>query len=506
MRGALIMKKIIVVNNPKNWKFHIPEAEIISAKDYLTQHDFTKEKSLRVFNLCRDYSYQSKGYYVSLLAEARGHKVIPNVKNIRDFKAPAVVKIVSDDIDELIQKSLRHLTGTEFVLSIYFGQNVSPQYLELSQELYRIFQAPLLRAKFIFKQKWFIQSIRPICVDEIPETHKEMVDKFAQEYFEKTRFVSAKSEEYLYDLGILINPDEKEPPSNKQAIHNFIEAAQETGFRVELITKKDYHRVGEFDAIFIRETTNVNHHTYAFARRAQSEGIAVIDDPDSILRCSNKVYLQELMDVGKIPAPKTIIAHSENRHTLAKELGFPMVIKAPDSSFSLGVKKVADKAEMEQVLDEMFEKSDLLIAQEYTPTEFDWRVGILDGRPIYACKYYMAKDHWQIYNWNSADKDEICGMFDTVPIEMVPHGIVKTALRVASMIGNGLYGVDLKEVNGKPMVIEVNDNPSIDAGIEDQVAKKKLYLSIMRSLRHRIEDRLNAAQQKILQHEREVYF
>ena len=54
-----------------------------------------------------------------------------------------------------------------------------------------------------------------------------------------------------------------------------------------------------------------------------STGIAVIDDPDSILRCSNKVYLQELMTVGKIPAPKTIIAHSENRHTLAKELGFP---------------------------------------------------------------------------------------------------------------------------------------------------------------------------------------
>ena len=179
------MKKIIVVNNPKNWKFHIPEADIISAKDYLTPHELTKEKNVRVFNLCRDYSYQSKGYYVSLLAEARGHKVIPNVKSMRDFKAPAVVKIVSDEIDELIQRNLKHLTGTEFVLSIYFGQNVSPQYLELSQELYRIFQAPLLRAKFVFKQKWFIQSIRPICVDEIPENHKDMVDRFAQEYFEK---------------------------------------------------------------------------------------------------------------------------------------------------------------------------------------------------------------------------------------------------------------------------------------------------------------------------------
>ena len=65
------MKKIIVVNTPKNWKFHIPEAEIVSAKDYLTNPEFTTQKNVRVFNLCRDYSYQSKGYYVSLLAEAR---------------------------------------------------------------------------------------------------------------------------------------------------------------------------------------------------------------------------------------------------------------------------------------------------------------------------------------------------------------------------------------------------------------------------------------------------
>ena len=91
-------------------------------------------RNVRVFNLCKDYSYQSKGYYVSLLAEARGHKVIPNVKSIRDFKAPAVVKNITDEIDDLIQRSLKKLTSTEFTLSIYFGQNVSPHYLELSQE------------------------------------------------------------------------------------------------------------------------------------------------------------------------------------------------------------------------------------------------------------------------------------------------------------------------------------------------------------------------------------
>ena len=162
------MKKIIVLSDTKNWRLHVPDIQIVSAKDYLTNPDYSIEKNLRVFNLCNDYSYQSKGYYVSLLAEARGQKVIPSVKSIRDFKAPAVVKIVSDDIENLIQKKLAKLTGTKFVLSIYFGQNVSAQYLELSQELYRIFQAPLLRAKFIYKNKWYIQNIRPISISKIP--------------------------------------------------------------------------------------------------------------------------------------------------------------------------------------------------------------------------------------------------------------------------------------------------------------------------------------------------
>ena len=106
------MKKLIVVNNPKHWKLHVPGIDIISAQDYLISSRYTNERNLRVFNLCRDYSYQSKGYYVSLLAEARGHKVIPGVKNMRDFKAPAVIKHISDEIDNLIQKSLHKLTGT----------------------------------------------------------------------------------------------------------------------------------------------------------------------------------------------------------------------------------------------------------------------------------------------------------------------------------------------------------------------------------------------------------
>ena len=30
------------------------------------------------------------------------------------------------------------------------------------------------------------------------------------------------------------------------------------------------------------------------------------------------------------------------------------------------------------------------------PTDYDWRIGVLDGEPLFACKYKMARGHWQI--------------------------------------------------------------------------------------------------------------
>jgi len=216
----------------------------------------------------------------------------------------------------------------------------------------------------------------------------------------------------------------------------------------------------------------------------------VIDDPVSILRCTNKVYLAELLTKAKVPIPKTMIIHKDNRDQVVQELGLPTVLKKPDSSFSQGVVKVCDEAQLNEELDSMLTMSELIIGQEFMPTDFDWRIGVLDRQPLYACKYYMAKDHWQIYNWKGK-KNNISGNAETVDIGEVPFHVMHTALKAANLIGDGLYGVDLKEINGQAYVIEVNDNPSIDYGYEDQLLKKDLYLSILKSIKRRIEIQKN---------------
>lgn len=479
------MRSIVVVNNPRDWDFDINGVEIVSAKSYLIENTFSEIRNVRVFNLCRSYRYQSTGYYVSLLAEARGHRPIPHITTIQDFKSQTIVRVISDEIDELIQKSFKKLKSNQFTLSVYFGQNVAKQYDYLSKQLYNLFQTPFIRATFIYNKKWSLQYINPISIKDIAENHKPYIVQFAKTFFSKKRFTSTKISRYLYDLAILVNESEIHPPSNKKAIQQFIEAAESLRINTELINKDDYNRIGEFDALFIRETTAVNHYTYKFSRRAYAEGMIVIDDPESILKCTNKVYLAELFAKYKISTPKTLIIHKDNKETIEQMLEVPCVLKKPDSYFSHGVVKVCDKDSLSRELESFLSSSDLVIAQQYTPTEFDWRIGILDRSPLYACKYFMANGHWQIYNWK--DQKNNIGDVEIVPIKNVPDIVLDTAIKAANVVGDGLYGVDLKQINNSVFVIEVNDNPTIDYGIEDDVIKQKLYQKVMQSFLNRLE-------------------
>lgn len=482
------MSTLIVVNNPKNWPLHLPNVKVISARSYLTDPHYYDMKA-QVFNLCRSYRYQSIGYYVSLLAAARGHKPLPSIATIQDMKTLAIVRLVSDELDELIQRSLKPITSDRFVLSIYFGRNMARRYDRLCSHLYKLFQSPLLRAEFRFyDDQWSLHTIHPISAIEIPQEHYPFVIQVAEEFFASRRFHQPRRAIPRYDMAILVNEEETHPPSNERAVKKFVKAARKLGMGVELIERNDYGRISEFDALFIRETTQVNHHTYRFARRAAAEGLVVVDDPNSIEKCSNKVFLTEIMSLHNVPIPKTLIVHRDNKEEIAEKMGLPCIIKRPDSFFSQGVFKAENDEELNRYVDRLLEESELILVQEYLPTDFDWRVGILDRTPLYVCKYYMAQNHWQIMQKKHNGETDY-GEVDTFAVEEAPPVVVKTALRAANLIGDGLYGVDLKQVGDKIYVIEINDNPNIDAGFEDKVLKDELYTKIMKIFLNRIEKR-----------------
>ena len=167
-------------------------------------------------------------------------------------------------------------------------------------------------------------------------------------------------------------------------------------------------------------------------------------------------------------------------------VGAPFILKIPDGSYSIGMKKVSNEEELKTSLELLFEKSAILLAQAFTPTEFDWRVGLLNGVPLYACKYYMAKGHWQIYCHYDSGRSR-CGLVDTIPIYQVPRVVLDTAIKAANLIGKGLYGVDLKMVDDKAYVIEINDNPSIDHELEDAIIGDEMYYRLLNHFEQALE-------------------
>jgi hypothetical protein len=359
-------------------------AEVVAARDYLVSPDWAGRRGLRVYNLCRTYGYQTLGYYVSLLAAARGHRPMPTVETLQDLRLDPVVRIVSGQLEDLIQKSLARLKGRRFELSVYFGRNLAKRYDALARALHEQFPVPLLRASFEkHGSEWRLASVRPIATSDLPESHREFVIEQAEQHFGRRPRSRAKRT-YRYDMAILVDEGAEEAPSDPVALRRFARAARELGIEPTFIDHDDASYVAEFDALFIRETTFVNHPTYRLARRAATEGLVVIDDPVSILRCTNKVFLAELFARKGIPHPKTLVAHDDNVGAIAESVGLPCVLKRPDSAFSQGVVRVETLEELERRAAEFLDDSELVVAQAYTPSEFDWRVGVLGGQALYA--------------------------------------------------------------------------------------------------------------------------
>ncbi len=289
-----------------------------------------------------------------------------------------------------------------------------------------------------------------------------------------------------FRLAILFDPDNPEPPSNPVAMQKFQQAAADVGLQTELISPDDLERVPEFDGLFIRDTTFTNHYSYLFSSRAAEDGLAVIDDPDSILKCNNKALQAKLFERHHIPTPRTLVVHRRNTKKIIPTIGLPCVLKLPDSSFSRGVVKVETEAALQQELKRMFGQSRMIVAQEYLPTAFDWRIGILDREPLFVCQYLMVEGYWQIIK-HEADGSLKEGATIALPLAEAPPAALQLALQAANLIGDGLYGVDIKQIGDHFYVIEINDNPNVDAGNEDGVAGDEIYRRIMVSLHARIE-------------------
>jgi glutathione synthase/RimK-type ligase-like ATP-grasp enzyme/ribosomal protein S18 acetylase RimI-like enzyme len=455
--------------------FDLPKdlpARIMTLRDYLGQSDIVPGRI--VVNLARSYEMLSKGYYASLLAEARGEISLPHASDLLDINWKRIHRQALTEFTPLVRRAFAG-EGKEGSFEIHFGMTSDPCLQIVGALMFERFRCPVLR-------------IYHNAIGDIEEIEAVRADKSDQDLFipNLRKFLShgtappIELKKHAISIAMLVDPDERMPPSDAMALNFFEDAALEIGARITRITKRDLHKLSQFDALFIRETTSLDHHTYRFARKAELEGLCVIDSPDAILKCSNKIYLHERLLRAGVPVPRTLVFDSKELPYIAASESFPMVLKIPDGSFSKGVHLVETPQGLIEKATSLFDHSDLLLLQEFMPTDYDWRVGVLDGQTLFACKYFMAPKHWQIYNHSISNSES--GPSEAIPIHKVPHDILQIAIQASNCIGKGLFGVDIKIGPKGPVVIEVNDNPNIDEGVEDVLEGKELYRKILLGL------------------------
>ncbi|MFN3700750.1 MAG: RimK family protein [Alphaproteobacteria bacterium] len=490
-------KFVIVTDRTKLLDKSISDLQVImTPQDFIAQKNIEKRvnKDTKVINLSGRYDYLSKGYYVSLLAEARGAQCIPNVSNIIALNWKKNYEFSFPELNTLLEKCYDEPFSEPLIrtYTAFFGRHTDPKIEPVARRLFDLFRFPIISFEIKFTQagKWAISKIDTpsfnSLLDQQISLFKQTLGKFTGTAW---RMTSDNKKQERFWIAILHDPQSKDSPSNKAALQKLITVGKKMGLWVELITKHDFSTMLEFDALFIRETTAINNHTYRFAKKAEQEGIPCIDDTKSIIRCCNKVYLHELLVKHKVPVPRTIVLERKSSDESLKNIEFPAVLKIPDGSFSHGMYKIQTFEELVEKSALLFKKSEIILCQEFVPSVFDWRIGVLNNEAIFASKYYMAQGHWQIYNHGAKKKKLQSGEDESVPLEDVPKNVIKTALAATKHIGRGLYGVDLKQLeDGRIVVIEVNDNPNIDAGVEDKILGDELYRKILKHLVYMIED------------------
>src|SRR5256714_256149 len=487
------MKTVIVIDQKQNW-FEIPDATVLTARRYLSEPDVGHQGAVRVLNLCRTGRYQGRGYYVSLVAEARGQRPVADVKTIEDLRSEAYVRALQAEIQPLVQETLHHDESARFQLDIYLGKHSSHQ--ALAEQLFARVRAPLLRALFARAEgSWRLDALQAMGLADIPLQDRAFLLEAVKSFVAESSAAKPQgAKRGRPRLAILWNPDEPQKPSNEEALQRFVKAAPLVGLEAELIGPEALERLPEFDALFNRASP-AEAIIYEFLRRAESLGMPVVDDPDSVLKCGNKVYMQELLNRHRIATPRTLIVHRGNVDEIVPTLGLPCVLKLPDSGFGLDVVKIESEERLRKEAERFFNQSELLIAQEWLPSDFDWRVGVYDRRPLFVAKYFMAPGHWKIIKVEG-EQHPVEGKNVAMTIGEAPEQVINTAVRAANLIGRGLYGADLKQVGDRVYLIEVNINPNIDAGNEDQVLGPALYREVLGVFARRIAETAGGAAQR----------
>src|SRR5688500_12345153 len=171
-----LSRLVIVVEKLSDWGSYYPSDNVVAANDYLKEAiGGDDDERTQVINLCRSYKYLGVGYYVSLLAEARGHKVIPSVRTINDLRRRSLYGVDIEDLNAQLAKFLPDGSrdATDFGLLVYFGQTSYGPLTDLVRQVFEAYPCPILRLEFERQRVWQIAAIKPAGLNTLSDNQED---------------------------------------------------------------------------------------------------------------------------------------------------------------------------------------------------------------------------------------------------------------------------------------------------------------------------------------------
>ena len=109
---------------------------------------------------------------------------MPRISAIQDFRYPSLIRADSLDFDELIQETFKQVEEKVLEIRIYLGCTQQEGFLRISSLLFNLLQTPLLKARFVKKEKkWLLKYIKPINHADVPDEDKDLLRQCLGMYF-----------------------------------------------------------------------------------------------------------------------------------------------------------------------------------------------------------------------------------------------------------------------------------------------------------------------------------
>ena len=172
-------------------------------------------------------------------------------------------------------------------------------------------------------------------------------------------------------------------------------------------------------------------------------------------RCSDKIFTRKAFKAKGVPQPDFgVVSSYEEAKKEAEKIGFPCVIKAPDSSGSRGVTKVNSFADINNAVDEAFKYSrqpQILVEEFISGLEIGAQGFSVAGKCVEAL----------VHNDTLSEPPYMVPTGHSFPINMTKHEEEEVQIAVKNAVDalgvtDGPTNVDLiLDKDNKPMIIEI---------------------------------------------------